>query len=71
MAEFYKKRKKRCYMCEGKQINYKDVDILKKYTNERGKILPRRVTGACAKHQRYIPGQIKKPRVIGLLPFVK
>ena len=58
-------------MCEGKQINYKDVDILKKYTNERGKILPRRVTGACAKHQRYIAGEIKKARVIGLLPFVK
>ena len=71
MAEFYKKRKNRCYMCEGKQINYKDVDILKKYTNERGKILPRRVTGACAKHQRYIAGEIKKARVIGLLPFVK
>ena len=71
MAEFYKKRKKRCYMCEGKQINYKDVDIQKKYTNERGKILPRRVTGACAKHQRYIAGEIKKARVIGLLPFVK
>ena len=71
MAEFYKKRKKRCYMCEGEQINYKDVDILKKYTNERGKILPRRVTGACAKHQRYIAGEIKKARVIGLLPFVK
>ena len=71
MAEFYKKRKKRCYMCEGKEINYKDVDILKKYTNERGKSLPRRVTGACAKHQRYIAGEIKKARIIGLLPFVK
>ena len=70
MAEFYKKRKKRCYMCEGKEINYKDIDILKKYINERGKILPRRVTGACAKHQRYIAGEIKKARVIGLLPFV-
>lgn len=71
MAEFYKKRKKICYMCAGKDINYKDVDTLKKYTNERGKILPRRVTGACAKHQRYIAGEIKKARIIGLLPFVK
>lgn len=71
MAEFYKKRRKKCYMCEGKEINYKDVEILKKYTNERGKILPRRVTGACAKHQRYIAGEIKKARVIGLLPFVR
>ena len=71
MAEFYKKRRKKCYLCEGKEINYKDVEILKKYTNERGKILPRRVTGACAKHQRYIAGEIKKARVIGLLPFVR
>ena len=71
MAEFYKKRKKVCYMCAGKDINYKDVDTLKKYINERGKILPRRVTGACAKHQRYIAGEIKKARIIGLLPFVK
>ncbi len=71
MAEYYKKRKKVCYMCTGKDINYKDVDILKKYINERGKILPRRVTGACAKHQRYIAGEIKKARIIGLLPFTK
>ena len=71
MAEFYKKRKKVCYMCAGKDINYKDVDTLKKYINERGKILPRRVTGACAKHQRHIAGEIKKARIIGLLPFVK
>jgi small subunit ribosomal protein S18 len=71
MAEFYKKRKKVCYMCAGKEIDYKDVDTLKKYINERGKILPRRVTGACAKHQRHIAAEIKKARVIGLLPFVK
>ena len=71
MAEFYKKRKKICYMCAGKEIDYKDIETLKKYINERGKILPRRVTGACAKHQRHIAGEIKKARVIGLLPFVK
>ena len=71
MAEFYKKRKKVCYICAGKDIDYKDVDTLKKYTNERGKILPRRVTGACAKHQRHIAAEIKKARMIGLLPFVK
>ncbi len=71
MAEYYKKRKKVCYMCTGKDINYKNVEILKKYINERGKILPRRVTGACAKHQRYIAGEIKKARIIGLLPFTK
>ncbi len=71
MAEFYRKKKKVCYMCTGKQINYKDVEILKKYINEKGKILPRRVTGACAKHQRFIAEQIKKARAIGLLPYTK
>lgn len=71
MAEFYRKRKKVCYMCAGKQINYKDVDILKKYINEKGKILPRRVTGACSKHQRHIAQQVKRARMIALLPFTK
>ena len=59
MAEFYRKKKKVCYLCTGKTFDYKDVDILKKYINDKGKILPRRVTGACAKHQRYIAAQIK------------
>ena len=71
MAEFFRKKKKVCYMCTGKDINYKDVETLKRYINEKGKILPRRVTGACAKHQRYIAGQIKRARAIGLLPFTK
>ena len=71
MAEFYRKKKKVCYMCTGKDIDYKDVDILKKYINDKGKILPRRVTGACAKHQRHIAEQIKKARSIALLPYTK
>lgn len=71
MAEYYKKRKKVCYMCTGKTMNYKDVESLKRYTNEKGKILPRRVTGACAKHQRHIAEQIKRARMIALLPFTK
>ena len=66
MAEFYKKKKKVCYMCTGKDINYKDVETLKRYTNDKGKILPRRVTGACAKHQRHIAEQIKRARAIAL-----
>lgn len=69
MAEFYRKRKKVCYMCTGKTINYKDADILKKYINEKGKILPRRVTGTCAKHQREVAEQIKRARAIALLPY--
>ena len=71
MAEFYKKKKEVCYMCTGKDINYKDVETLKRYTNDKGKILPRRVTGACAKHQRHIAEQIKRARAIALLPYTK
>ena len=71
MSEFYKKKKKVCYMCTGKDINYKDVETLKRYTNDKGKILPRRVTGACAKHQRHIAEQIKRARAIALLPYTK
>ncbi len=71
MAEFYRKKKKVCYMCTGKTIDYKDTEILKKYINDKGKILPRRVTGACAKHQRHIAEQIKKARAIALLPYTK
>lgn len=71
MAEFYKKKKKVCYMCTGKNIDYKDVDTLKRYTNDKGKILPRRVTGACALHQRHIAEQIKRARAIALLPYTK
>ena len=71
MAEFYRKKKKVCYMCTGKNIDYKDVEILRKYINDKGKILPRRVTGACAKHQRHIAEQIKRARAIALLPYTK
>lgn len=68
MAEYYR-RKKICQMCAGKSVDYKDVMIVSKYINEKGKILPRRMTGACAKHQRHIAEQIKKARAIALLPY--
>ena len=70
MAEFYR-RKKICQMCAGKSVDYKDAAIVSKYINEKGKILPRRMTGACAKHQRHIAMQIKRARFMALLPFVK
>lgn len=69
MAEFFKKKKKVCQMCSGRDIDYKDVDILRKYVNEKGKILPRRMTGACARHQRHITEQIKRARFMAILPF--
>ena len=70
MAEFYR-RKKICQMCAGKSVDYKDVMIVSKYINEKGKILPRRMTGACAKHQRHIANQIKVARYMALLPYTK
>jgi len=72
MAEFYRKKKKVCQMCAGKSVDYKDVDIIKKYiSNDKAKILPRRITGACAEHQRHIAGEIKKARFMALIPFVR
>ena len=72
MADFYRKKKKVCQLCAGKTVDYKQPDILKKYISaDKGKILPRRVTGACSKHQRDIANEIKKARFMALLPFVK
>lgn len=72
MAEPFRKKKKICQMCAGKSVKYSDVDIINKYISaDRKKILPRRMTGACAKHQRYIAGEVKKARFMALIPFVK
>ena len=71
MAEFHRKKKKICQMCAGKDVDYKDVMIISKYINEKGKIMPRRMTGACAKHQRHIAEQVKRARFMALIPFVK
>ena len=71
MAEFYRKRKKVCMMCNGKKVDYKDPETLKRYINEKGKILPRRVTGNCAHHQRMIAREIKRARAIALLPYTR
>ena len=72
MAEFYKKKKKICQMCAGRSVDYKDVEVMKKYISaDKGKILPRRASGACAKHQRCIANEIKKSRFMALIPYVK
>ena len=67
-----KPRRKVCSFCVDKvdTIDYKDVAKLRKYISERAKILPRRVTGTCAKHQRELTMAIKRARVIALLPYV-
>ena len=66
-----KPKRKVCAYCADKnlEIDYKQVDKLKKYVSEKGKILPRRVTGLCAKHQRELTIAIKRARHIALLPF--
>ncbi|KAA3633565.1 MAG: 30S ribosomal protein S18 [Calditrichaeota bacterium] len=63
--------KKICRFCENKinYINYKDERILKRFTNERGKIIPRRVTGNCAMHQRKLTTAIKRGRVLAIVAF--
>jgi small subunit ribosomal protein S18 len=65
-------KKKVCLFCVDKvdSIDYKDTAKLKKYITERGKIVPRRISGNCAKHQRQLTTAIKRARIIALLPFV-
>ena len=69
----YKKapRRKVCVFCQEKVevIDYKDVNRLKKFITESGKILPRRMSGTCAKHQRELSTAIKRARIASLLPF--
>ena len=64
-------RKKVCQFCVDRSefIDYKDVAKLRKYTTERGKIVPRRVTGTCACHQRHLTTAIKRARYVALLPY--
>ncbi|MBQ9564172.1 MAG: 30S ribosomal protein S18 [Synergistaceae bacterium] len=66
-----RRRPKFCYYCVEKQekVDYKDVEKLRKYISERGKIIPRRVTGNCAKHQRQLTEAIKRARYMALLPY--
>ena len=64
-------RKKVCKFCTNKlRLDYKDPDTLRRFVTERGKILPRRITGSCAKHQRALAVAIKRARALAFLPFV-
>jgi small subunit ribosomal protein S18 len=64
-------RKKFCRLCAEKelQIDYKNAYMIKQFVSERGKIVPRRITGNCAKHQRKLTMEIKKARIVALIPF--
>jgi len=68
-----RRRRKVCRLCGDKieKVNYKDIDLLRSFTTERGKIIPRRISGNCAKHQRQITAAIKMARNIALMPFTK
>ena len=67
-----RRRKKVCVFCgkENNEIDYKDVEKLRRYITERGKILPKRITGTCAMHQREVTTAIKRARIVALLPYV-
>ncbi len=67
-----RRRKKVCMFCQEKatHIDYKDTAKLRKYISERGKILPRRISGTCAMHQRQLTVAIKRARQVALLPYI-
>jgi small subunit ribosomal protein S18 len=68
---YFQKRKKYCKFCaEKKEPNYKDIETLKEFISERGKITPSRISGTCAKHQRKLAVEIKKARQLALIPYV-
>ncbi|MCI2061563.1 MAG: 30S ribosomal protein S18 [Eubacteriaceae bacterium] len=67
------RKKKVCQFCADKdaKIDYKDVETLKRFITERGKILPKRITGTCAVHQREVTKAIKRARTVALLPYTQ
>ncbi|HEY4543841.1 MAG TPA: 30S ribosomal protein S18 [Tissierellaceae bacterium] len=71
MQKRFRPRRKVCSFCadKNKKIDYKDLSELNKYINDRGKILPRRVSGNCSKHQRELTTAIKRARQVALLPY--
>jgi small subunit ribosomal protein S18 len=71
LNDLERRRKKTCRFCgeKLKVIDYKDDKLLRRYTSDRGKIIPRRITGVCAGHQRELTQAIKRARHLALLPF--
>ena len=67
------RRRKVCRFCadKTKEIDYKDVETLRDFVTERGKILPKRITGTCAMHQREVTRAIKRARIAALLPYTQ
>ncbi|HPE69002.1 MAG TPA: 30S ribosomal protein S18 [Thermotogota bacterium] len=71
--KFRRRKIKKCQLCSKKQdyVDYKDVNFLKEYMSDKGKIMPKRINGNCAKHQRLIKAAIKRARQMALLPFTR
>ncbi|MFW5991898.1 MAG: 30S ribosomal protein S18 [Halanaerobiaceae bacterium] len=66
------RRNKSCHFCANdREIDYKDIKTMRRYLTDRGKIVPRRITGNCAKHQRAVTAAIKRARLLALLPYVE
>jgi small subunit ribosomal protein S18 len=65
-------KRKSCFLCKNhvQEVDYKNIDELRRYTSERGKIRARRMTGACRKHQRQVAVAIKRAREMALLPYI-
>ena len=72
MKSLFARKKRECPLALGgiTEIDYKDVELLKQFISEKGKILPRRITGACSKHQKMLKKVIKRARYMALLPFI-
>ncbi|MCK4852169.1 MAG: 30S ribosomal protein S18 [Candidatus Omnitrophica bacterium] len=66
-------RKRPCRLCKDRldSVEYKNVEFLKNFISDRGRIIPTRISGNCARHQRMIANRVKRARIAGLLPFVK
>lgn len=73
LRRYFPPKKKFCRFCQRdvREIDYKNVDILKKYVLDRGKISPRRISGTCAFHQRRLCTAIKRARLLALLPYLE
>lgn len=69
----FRRKTRKCFFCtnEINYVDYKDTRTLKKFVSDKGKILPRRITGTCAKHQRMIAKAIKRSREAVLIPYTK
>jgi len=71
MFEMKMRRRKICRFCENKltSVDYKDERLLRRFVNERGKIIPRRISGNCARHQRKLTTAVKRARILAILAF--